>query len=166
MSRIGSSPGRFPHRPFVPPIIVLRALLLGLVLLVLAAPSASAARYWCRTDPVFVIDGAIADLFVSVPVESLLQVNGATQIVLEVPVETDVQLVVPGVGFGYGEQVSIEHSRSLRADDGIELRIRVLVPATDSIPVLVEFSPRILGILHPTSREGVANGWIHFKATL
>jgi hypothetical protein len=114
------------------------------------------------------IDGTVADVFVSVPVADLLTVSGPTEFVITVPKGSDAYLVAAGVGFGYGEVVEFQESASLKATPtGIELRVEVYVPATDgSTPVLVQFAPRIVGILDPVSTEGAANAWISLRTVV
>ena len=53
-------------------------------------------------------------------------------------------------------------SGDLRATgDGIEVKIRAFVPASDDdMPVRLEFAPRIVGLLDPARADGVANTWI------
>jgi hypothetical protein len=79
-----------------------------------------------------------------------------------------VALASPGVGFGYGEHVTFAESPSLDVtDQGMEIRAKVLVPATDdSVPVLVDLAPRIVGVLSPTTVEGLANQWVSQRATI
>jgi len=135
-------------------------------LLLVQGPVAGLAGVgWCRSDPVVMINGTAADVFVSVPVDDLLTISGPTEFVITVPNGTDAFLVAAGVGFGYGEVVEFRESGSLKATPtGIELRVAVYVPATDkSTPVLVEFAPRIIGILDPASVEGAANAWISLR---
>ena len=48
-----------------------------------------------------------------------------------------------------------------KTDKGVEVRVQVYVPARDStMPIKVEFSPRLLGLLWTDSAEGTANEWI------
>ncbi len=148
-----------------------RALALVILALALTVHNAAAARprqagvHWCRTDPVVVIHGQIADVFVSVPLDALRKVNGPTEIVITTPVEVGASMAAPGVGFGYGEKVMFEESPALEiTPDGIEVRIKVQVPARDDIPVRVEFAPRVVGVLAPDRAEGTANEWISLRS--
>jgi hypothetical protein len=133
-----------------------------------AVPDAEAYRQWCRSDPVVVIDGAVADVFIAAPVEVLTEVTGPTQIVVTVPVEVDQTLAIPTSGFGQGEQVTFEASHRVQVTDGqIQVRIAVYVPASDdALPVQVEFSPRVVGLLSPATAEGTANTWIRLGTGL
>ena len=155
------------RRPTVGPS-VRWALAILAVLMALSSSAASASVGWCRTDPVIMVDGVIADVFVSAPLDALLKVTGPNHIVITTPAKVDAVLSVSTLGFGRGEIVEFEQSRRLKAtDDGIELRIQVFVPATDDqMPVLVEFAPRLLGILAPVASEGTANDWISFRVVL
>jgi len=114
------------------------------------------------------VNGNITDIFVSAPADALLVVTGPTQIVVTTPPDVDAVLIVSTLGFGRGENVEFEQSRSVKIrDEGIELQIQVFVPATDDqLPVLVEFSPRLTDILSPVTSEGTANDWISFRVVV
>jgi hypothetical protein len=144
------------------------ALTVMTILLVLSTSTASASVGWCRADPVIMVEGDIADIFVSAPLDALLKVTGPTQIVVSTPAGVDAFLIASTLGFGRGEIVEFEQSRRLKVSDGgIELQIEVFVPATDDeLPVLVEFVPRLLDILSPVSSQGTANDWISFRVVL
>jgi hypothetical protein len=105
---------------------------------------------------------------VSIPIEDVTQVTGPTQFIVTTPVGVNEAVLLTSPGFGYGETVTFQESNALKiTSSGIQLRIAVFVPATDStIPVLVEFAPRLIGILAPTSATGTTNQWIVFKASL
>ncbi|HEX5500810.1 MAG TPA: hypothetical protein VFX03_16355, partial [Thermomicrobiales bacterium] len=129
--------------------------------------SAAAGRGWCRSDPVLLIDGVLADLFSSVPLDDVLNVTGPTRIVVTTPKDIAISLAIPGLGFLRGEQVRFQRSRRLkRTADGIELKIKVLVPAREKVPVEVDFAPRILGILKPERADGHTNHWITLSTKL
>jgi hypothetical protein len=141
----------------------IRVVSLAILAFVLAGSgTASASARWCRSDPVIVADGYLVDVLVSVPVDKLLQVTGTTEIVITTPADVDIVLATPGVGFGYGEHVTFKESSSLSVtSQGMEVRVKILVPAsTDSVPVLLEVAPRIVGLLSPTTVEGHANAWV------
>lgn len=72
--------------------------------------SATAIRGWCRSDPLILIDGHLADIVCDAPLEALFKVNGPTQIVVTVPHGVQANLVLAGPGFGRGEQVSFANS--------------------------------------------------------
>jgi hypothetical protein len=138
------------------------ALLLVVVLSVLVAPGALAARAWCKTDPLIMVDGELANIFVLSSLSAPLKVSGPTEIVVTVPEGVDARLILADLGFGRGQIVRFATSPDLMVTQaGIEMLIAVRVPSRDgSLPVRVEFAPRILGILDPASAEGVANDWV------
>lgn len=133
----------------------------------LSGQSAKAGVGWCRLDPIVMIDGNIADIFVAVPLLDLLKVNGPTEIIVTTPPDVSAYLILPGVGFLHGEIVTFETSPELNVtEEGIDVWIQVYVPARKNIPVLVEFAPHIIGILWPTSAEGTANSWVSVYSVL
>ena len=77
-------------------------------------------------------------------------------------------LAVPGVGFGYGEEVNFVESRNLKVtDDGIQVRVAVYLPASDdALPVQVEVASRVVGLLAPSGAEGSAKAWVRVKTRL
>ncbi len=147
---------------------VIWALLFSILTLALAVPSTSAGVGWCRDDPVVVIDGKIANIFVSAKFRDLPKVTGPTEFVVTTPVGVDLALAVAGPGFGYGEHVSFVESKSLQVNsEGIEVRIKVRVPAgSDAMPIRIEFAPKVVGVLHPAAAEGTANDWISLRTLL
>jgi len=142
--------------------------MVSMLVFALAVPSASAGIGYCKVDPVLVIDGRVADIFVGVPFSDLGKVTGPTEYVVSTPVGVDGDLALTALGFGHGEIVYYEETPSLNVtSEGIEVRIKVRVPASsDAMPVLVEFAPRIVGILNPTVAEGNANEWISLRSHL
>jgi len=147
------------QRPRLGPVA--GALLFLVVMTLATAPGAAALRQWCRTDPVVLIGGELADIFVSAPLDAPLKVTGPNRIVVMVPEGVEATLVVATLGFGRGEEVEFVESRKLRTTArGIQLKIKVFVPATEDMPVRVEFAPRLLGILDPVMERGTANHWV------
>jgi hypothetical protein len=147
---------------------LVRACLLAILFLTLNVGGMSASVGWCRSDPVLQINNALADVFVSIPIEDVTKVTGPTQFVITTPVGIDEAVLLTSPGFGYGETVTFKESRALKVTtSGIQLRIAVYLPATDNtVPVLVEFAPRVIGILAPTSVTGTTNQWIVFETHL
>ena len=143
------------------------SLLLGMLALLLVSAPASAGRAWCRTDPIMIINGNIADLFISSSLLAPFQVTGPTQVVVTLPQGVSI-LAIPDLGFLHGEKITVKHSDDLQVTQkGIELMFDVYVPAkSTALPVTVDFAPRILGILWPTSASGTSNQWIHLAVTL
>ncbi|MDP9357648.1 MAG: hypothetical protein M3R02_20650 [Chloroflexota bacterium] len=134
-------------------------------LFALAVQGANAGTSWCRSDPVVGIESRPADIFVRALLEAPLLVTGPTHIVISVPPGIDTMLIASDLGFGQGEIVEFSESASLKATaERIDVRIRVYVPATDdSMPVLVEFTPEVVGVLAPASAQGTANTWVSLK---
>jgi hypothetical protein len=150
---------------------VRRAMVQTIIALVLAlsvTAQASASVGWCRSDPVVVVNLTLADVFTSAQIEDLGKVTGATRIVIVTPKNVFATLATPGIGFGYGEFVTFEKSSSLQKTfSGIEVIVKVYVPATDSaMPITVDFAPRVVGLLSPMSAEGHANSWIILRSTM
>jgi hypothetical protein len=137
------------------------ALALSLCAVFVTMSGASAGLAWCRTDPIAIINGNIADVFVASTLAAPLKVTGPTQVVITVPQDAHA-LVIPDLGFLHGEKVTVVHSDALHmTPKGMQLSIAVYVPAKDSsLPVEVDFAPRILGILNPATASGTANQWI------
>ena len=128
---------------------------------------ALAGRGWCRSDPVVLIDGVLADVFTSGPLDALLTVTGPTQIVITTPQDVTISLAIPGLGFGRGERVTFQRSKKLKStNEGIELKIAVFVPAKKDFEVTVDFAPRVVGILKPRSADGRSNDWIDLSTKL
>ena len=142
------------------------SLLLGVLALLLISAPASAGRAWCRSDPVVIINGSIADVFISSSLLAPLQVTGPTQVVITLPENASI-LAISDLGFLHGEVVTVKRSSALHVTaQGVEFMIDVYVPAKNTaLPVTVDFAPRILGILWPASASGTSNQWIHLAVT-
>lgn len=144
-------------------VIMLAAVIALLGSLVGGIGSASAGRAWCRTDPILIIDGRIADIFVLGPLTAPLKVTGPTKINIYVPQDAGLVLAIPDLGFLHGTDMQIIRTPTLQKtpDGKVPLKIEVYVPARDTnMPVAVEFAPHILGILKPVRVEATANEWI------
>ena len=143
---------------------VFRALVFVLLSFTLIAPAggARASVGWCRSDPVVLIGDDITDIFLSAPADAPLKVTGPNEIVVTIPDTLSASVVSVPLGFGKGERVTVVQSANLKANPKwIEVQIDVFVPAKDgSMPVVVEFAPRVTGVLGPARAEGVANTWI------
>ena len=135
---------------------------------IVMAPGASAARAWCRTDPIVVIDGTLADVFVSGPLLAPLKVTGPTKLIITVPEGVTTRMILTDLGFLRGYDYKLKQSSDLqKTSEGIEVRVDVYVPARDSsMPIKVEFAPRLLGLLWTDSAEGTANQWITLNTVL
>jgi hypothetical protein len=143
------------------------SLSLAVLALALAVHSAAASVGWCRSDPVVAVDGALGDVFISTPLDTLSKVTGQTQLVVSVPEGVDAALAAGGTGFGYGERVNIEKSSALKVQaTGIEVELKVYVPASSNIPVSLEFARGGAGAVTPARTEGTANNWIVLQVLL
>jgi hypothetical protein len=128
---------------------------------------AHAVRGWCRSDPLIAIEDVLVDIFCTAPPTTPLHVTGPTEIVVSVPVGVKTVLIVAGVGFGRGERLRFEEKRRLKQSAaGLNLEVRVYVPANRKLPIGVEFAPRIVGILNPARAKGVTNKWITLATRL
>jgi hypothetical protein len=151
----------------------LRRLLIAIVatLTLMSATSvtdASAARGWCRADPVIMVDGQLADVFVGSKVEMLLQATGPIKMEIIIPTGSKGAVILTDLGFLKGYNIVFKQSSSLkRTATHTQVRIRVYAPAkTSSLPVTVTFAPRTLltsslfDILIGTSVTGTSNQWV------
>lgn len=137
------------------------------VLTIVAVQPASAARGWCKTDPVITINGEIGDVLAAAPVDAPLLVTGPNKVVITVPAGVNAQFIASDLGFGRGWTVTIATSSALKVNkSGVQMEIKLYVPATDStMPVRLEFAPRVLGLLSPAYAQGTANSWIVLRYT-
>lgn len=141
-------------------------LLLGLVLLTILAPRASAGYLWCRTDPALSINGQTVNIFVASTEEIFQQAVGPTIVVVSVPVGVSAELLWTDPGFGYGEVVHIVPSAQLQVtSDGVQIAVTTIVPATGSLPVLVEVVPESQGVV-TASVEGTTNRQVKLVTTI
>lgn len=140
------------------------ALLLGTAVI---APGAHASRGWCRMDPVIMVDGQAADVFVGSTTEMLLKATGPIRIEILIPRKSSGSVILTDAGFGHGYEIVFKASGSLkRTATHTQIKIRVYAPAsTSTLPVSVNFSPRstnssLSAVLFGTTRDGYANSWI------
>ena len=143
-------------------LVLAAAIALATLGMLVSAPSASAGNGWCRVDPIVIIDGQIADIFVGSTLSALLSTTGPIEIVVTVPPGTRTTHVISDLGFGRGYDFSfVESSDLVETADGVSVDVAVYVPArTNTLPVSVFFAPRLLGILWPASADGYANRWV------
>jgi hypothetical protein len=152
---------RFSRRTFA-------AMAAGAVLAGAGINAASAGRSWCRVDPVVMIDGQLADIFVSSDLKMLLgQATGPIKIKVSIPEGSRGWVVLSDLGFGRGYDIDfIETSDLARVNRRTPVIVDVYAPAKDSsLPVTVTFAPRTLSsslkdILFGMSADGNANEWI------
>jgi hypothetical protein len=148
---------------------ILAALLLVLACsLTLGTSNAIAGIAWCRVDPVVVIDGQLADIYVASNLAMQLKATGPVQMVISLPPESTGKVLLTDTGFGLqGYQISFVTDDSLiRTASSNQVRVAVYAPARDgSLPVQVTVAPRSLNaslraILFGWSADGFANSWV------
>lgn len=94
------------------------------------------------------------------------QATGPTDVVVSVPVGVSAQLLWTDPGFGYGETVTIVESSRLRVTaSGVQIMISTYVPATGSLPVLVEVVPANAGVV-TASAQGATNAQVRISTTV
>jgi hypothetical protein len=123
---------------------------------------AEAARTWCRTDPVVMIDGKVADIWLGSYSDLHSTATGPAQIVVSVPKGVATQLLACDLGFGrLGYEVSFQVDTSLtRTKRGPRVIVSAYVPSSDpSLPLTVEFAPRSSG-LTAAGASGSVNDWV------
>lgn len=147
-----------------------RTLVVAALAAVLLAPSGTAMGSigWCKSDPVVRIGDNVVDIYLSAPADAPLKVTGPNEIIIIVPDTVSAAAIEVPLGFGKGESVTIEHSRKLKeTTDGIDVIVKAYVPAwDDTMPVIIEFAPNIVGLLGPTTAQGTANTWITLQTRL
>jgi hypothetical protein len=151
---------RFSRRTFA-------AMTAGFVLAGAGIRAASAGRSWCRVDPVVIIDGQLADVFVASDLKMLLNATGPIKMKISIPVGSKAGVVLTDLGFGKGYDISfVQTSALVRSGGRTPVIVDVYAPAKDStLPVTVTFAPRALGnsladILFGMSADGSANSWV------
>jgi hypothetical protein len=129
--------------------------------------SASAGRSWCRVDPVVIVDGQLADIFVGSNLKMLLSATGPIEMRISIPEGSNGGVVLTDLGFGRGYDIDfVETSALVRSGGRTPVIVEVHAPAKDStLPVSVTFAPRSLGsslgdILFGMNADGTANDWI------
>lgn len=141
-------------------------LLVAVALLTIVAPGASADIGWCRTDPALSINGQTVNIFVASTEAIFQQATGPTHVTVSVPVGVSAQLLWTDPGFGYGETVSIVESSRLRVTaSGVQIMVSAYVPATGSLPVLVEVVPANAGVV-TASAQGATNSQVRLTTTV
>ena len=155
---------RFRRRRFV----MAAAVILAASGMTFTGSTADAGKGWCRVDPVVIIDGQIADIFVGSTLSALTSTTGPIKVVVTVPEGAKTTYVISDLGFLRGYDFRFATSPDLeKTADGVPVRVAVYVPAkSDSLPITVYFSPRLLGLLWPASADGHANSWVTVNSSV
>ena len=130
---------------------------------------AEAARGWCKVDPVILVDGQLADVFVGITPDMLLKATGPIKMEILIPNGSKGYVVLTDVGFLRGYQITFKESSNLtKTRKQTQIQVRVFAPSKGSLPVTVTFAPRSLGssltdILFGKSVDGKSNTWVTLK---
>jgi hypothetical protein len=135
------------------------------------AERVDAARRWCMMDPVVIIDGRLADVFLSSDIKLLLTASGPSIIRVGLPVGSKGMVLLNDLGFGLrGYDIKFVTDSSLESTTRhTQVSIAAYVPSReDDLPLQVTFAPRSLDsslkqILFGTSAEGVVNEWVNLR---
>lgn len=146
-------------------------LLAALILSVaVGAPRADAARGWCMVDPLIMVDGQLADIFISSDPSMLLKASGPIQMVITIPKGSKGQVILTDLGFLRGYKITFEHSSKLtKTKSHTQIQVSVYAPNRGGkLPVKVTFAPRslnsgLLDILFGQSVTGKSNSWVTLK---
>jgi hypothetical protein len=125
-----------------------------------------AARGWCLADPVVMIDGQLADIFVSSQLAMLTSANGPIKMVITIPKGSRGIVVLTDLGFLRGYNISFQESTSLKkTKTHTPVVVSVYAPSKKSLPVTVTFAPRslsrgLIAVLFGMSASGTSNSWV------
>jgi hypothetical protein len=123
---------------------------------------ASAARGWCRADPVLRIGGQKAHVYITSTRAMLRSACDKIRLTVTIPDEVEGKLIDILSDFDEGYDVRFYSSSTMHVVDGrIPVRAAVYCPARDdTLPVSVEFAPVGDGPLSAGKADGAANSWI------
>jgi hypothetical protein len=131
---------------------------------------ADAARGWCMVDPVIMVDGQLADVFVSSDPAMLLRASGPIEMVISIPTGSRGVVILTDLGFLKGYKISFKQSSALvKTRTHTPVIVSVYAPNRgDQLPVKVTFAPRtlssgLLAILFGKSVSGLSNSWVTLK---
>jgi hypothetical protein len=134
------------------------------------ATRADAARGWCMVDPLIMVDGQMADVFVSSDPAMLLKASGPIDMVITIPTGSKGVVILTDLGFLKGYKISFKHSSALtKTKSHTQVRVSVYAPNKGArLPVKVTFAPRTLNsgptaILFGKSASGYSNSWVTLK---
>jgi hypothetical protein len=132
---------------------VKRLQVVGCVLLLMVASllptSASAGVLWCRADPVVSLNATVVDVWVEIPLQYVLLVDGPVVYTIETPSSVDTALVLNDPGYNLqGSEVVFEENDDLAVSGKeFETRFSVTVPIDESRLDPGETVPARLSIL-------------------
>jgi hypothetical protein len=129
-----------------------------LLALILGSTVAYAAFHWCPDDPGLVIDGTEVDVIIEIPEGMQDLVSGRLEVMVHVSSDADTDVLSYGESFGHGPEL-VEF-----VPDGKpgEIKVEVLVPATERIPVRVT----VVTPGDSKHKRGWSNEWAWCKAKL
>jgi hypothetical protein len=141
---------------------------------------ASAARTWCRKDPLYLIGNRIVDVSLAADARILSSTTGPVEIKIVVPRRTPVAEVFSDNGFGYGYRLTVVESSDLRASLlKMPYRVHVYVPSkTGGLEVAVYVTTvgtaldgvttlRVSDLLSlQDTAWGVVNQWVKYSGNL
>ena len=125
----------------------------------------SAARQWCRVDPVLRVDGQTCHVAVAARVRNRREARalstGPIRVAVAVPTGAVVEHVASDAGYGHGYEVTCEERAGLPAG---AVEVTVYVPMGDggggAVPVRVWFAARGRGAHAEAAAAGTANTWL------
>src|SRR5215213_3634161 len=75
--------------------------------------AASAGRAWCRFDPIVMIDGQLADIFIGSMLTMLLSSTGPIKLNISIPNDSKGSVVLMDLGFGRGYSINFIKTSNL-----------------------------------------------------
>jgi len=139
-----------------------------LLVLILGSTVAYAGFHWCMDDPILTItppggDPITVNVLIAIPEGTQDLVSDTVEVKVHVPTNVKVKIILTGDGFGQGEKVKIiKDGEPVDPGDRIEVKVEVLVPATEKIPVKVIIESPGLS----KSKRGWSNEWVLCGAKL
>ena len=129
-----------------------------LLVLILGSTVAYAAFHWCPDDPILSIGGTTVNVIIEVPEGSQDLIADLVEVKVHVPSDVEAYVIAYGNSFGHGPEI-VEFIPDGKPG---EVKVEVLVPATERIPVRVTIvTPG--GSKH---KRGWSNEWVWCKAKL
>jgi hypothetical protein len=130
------------------------------------AGEASAARGWCRADPLLRIAGQYVHVYITSTTAMLRSATDKIRLVVTLPSGVSGKKVDILADFGEGYDIRFQTSSTLQVVNGrVPVRVAVYCPARDgTLPVIVDFAPVGTGPLTAGSSTGTANSWVTLLA--